>query len=158
MTIFAGDVAVPGTTLWKVGSLMATKTPPFPPRGVPGRHVLTTADARPGRRETVRVHEERTGLIDWTEVPAVHDGEIARRLYQHGTGGVLLVVEPREGGSAKVRGGPAPRCVPGATSRPAGCDLRCSSIATARSGRSRRRRAASPSWCDRRAHRSRHQA
>jgi hypothetical protein len=108
VTVFAGSEAPVGTVHWKALGFSIVQARPLPPYTGPPHGPMGTADSRPGGRHTVRFQTERTGLVEWTQVPAVSDDEAGRQMHRHGHDGALLVMDGPDGRSALVRSGPSP--------------------------------------------------
>jgi hypothetical protein len=108
VNVFEGPTPPVGTVIYKAGTFSLVQTPPVPQYTGPKHGPMASAESAPGARQTLWVQTEGTGLVEWIEVPAVNDDDVARRLYRHGPGGVVLVLEgPDSTGWSLVRGGPS---------------------------------------------------
>jgi hypothetical protein len=110
INVFDGSTPPVGTVIYKAAGFSLVQMPPVPDRTPGPKHgPMASADSAVGARLTLSAQTERTGWIDWIEVPAVNDAEVARRLYRQGSNGIILVLEGTDDtGWSLVRGGPAP--------------------------------------------------
>ncbi len=97
-----------GAIRWRSGGASVIQA--FPPPAIkedPAPSMLSIALAA-GRRPLLSSTDTATGALIWSEAPAISIVEKSVGIHRQPIGGVLLVVEGRDGvGSALVRGGPS---------------------------------------------------
>ncbi len=108
VNVHQGDRLPLGATRWRSGSNSVVQAFPPPAFEEDPDPPTLSIDLAAGRRPVLSSTETETGTLIWSEAPAISIAEKSVGMHRQPIGGVLLVVEGRDGiGSALVRGGPS---------------------------------------------------